>query len=115
MFLAAIGIYAVAAYGVGQRRQEIGLRIAVGATRAHVVAMILRSGITSAGVGMLIGFAGALAVNRLLAGLLFQVRPEDPIAFASVAAILGTVALVACYVPARRAASVDPLITLRSQ
>ena len=114
-FLAAIGIYAVAAYGIGQRRQEIGLRIAVGATRAHVVAMILRSGITSAGAGMLIGFAGALAVNRLLAGLLFQVRPEDPIAFASVAAILGTVALVACYVPARRAASVDPLITLRSQ
>jgi putative ABC transport system permease protein len=115
MFLAAIGIYAVAAYGVGQRRQEIGLRIAVGATPAHVVAMILRSGVTSAGVGMLIGFAGALAVNRLLAGLLFQVRPEDPIAFASVSAILGIVALVACYLPARRAASVDPLITLRSQ
>jgi putative ABC transport system permease protein len=114
MLLAAIGIYAVAAYGVGQRRQEIGLRIAVGATRAHIVAMILRGGIASAGVGMLIGFAGALAVNRLLAGLLFDVRPEDPIAFVSVAALLGIVALVACYIPARRAASVDPLVTLRS-
>ena len=64
---------------------------------------------------MLIGFAGALAVNRLLAGLLFDVRPEDPLAFASVATILGVLALVACYLPARRAASVDPLVTLRSQ
>jgi len=64
---------------------------------------------------MLIGVTGALAVNRLLAGLLFDVRPEDPLAFASVAAVLGFVALVACYLPARRAASVDPLVTLRSQ
>jgi predicted permease len=115
LLLAGIGIYAVAAYSVGQRRPEIGLRIAVGATRAQIVAMILRSGLTSAGAGMLIGFAGALAMNRLLAGLLFDVRPEDPLAFASVAAILGVVALVACYLPARRAASVDPLVTLRSQ
>ena len=115
LLLAGIGIYAVAAYSVGQRRPEIGLRIAVGATRAQIVAMILRSGLTSAGAGMLIGFAGALAVNRLLAGLLFDVRPEDPLAFASVATILGVVALVACYLPAMRAASVDPLVTLRSQ
>ena len=115
LLLAGIGIYAVAAYSVGQRSPEIGLRIAVGATRAQIVAMILRSGLTSAGAGMLIGFAGALAVNRLLSGLLFDVRPEDPLAFASVAAILGVVALVACYLPARRAASVDPLVTLRSQ
>ena len=115
MLLAGIGIYGVAAYGVGQRRPEIGLRIAVGATRAHIISMILRSGIGSAGAGTLVGFAGALGVNRLLAGLFFDVRPEDPIAFASVAAILGIVALVACYVPARRAASVDPLVPLRSQ
>jgi len=115
LLLAGIGIYAVAAYSVGQRRPEIGLRIAVGATRAQIVAMILRSGLTSAGAGMVIGFTGALAVNRLLAGLLFDVRPEDPLAFASVAAILGVVVLVACYLPARRAASVDPLVTLRSQ
>ena len=115
LLLAGIGIYAVAAYSVGQRRREIGLRIAVGATRAQIAAMSLRSGLTSAGAGMLIGFGGALAVNRLLAGLLFDVRPEDPLAFASVATILGVVALVACYLPARRAASVDPLVTLRSQ
>jgi putative ABC transport system permease protein len=115
LLLAGIGIYAVAAYGVGQRRPEIGLRIAVGATRAQIVAMILRSGLTSAGAGMLIGFAGALAVNRLLAGLLFDVRLEDPLAFVSVAAVLGVIALVACYLPARRAARVDPLVTLRSQ
>jgi putative ABC transport system permease protein len=114
VLLAGIGIYAVAACSVGQRKPEIGLRIAVGATRAQILAMILRSGITSAGAGMLIGFVGALAVNRLLAGLLFEVRPEDPLAFASVATILGVVALVAVYFPARRAASVDPLVTLRS-
>ena len=72
LLLAGIGIYAVAAYSVGQRRPEIGLRIAVGATRAQIVAMILRSGLTSAGAGMAIGFTGALAVNRLLAGLLFD-------------------------------------------
>ena len=115
LLLAGIGIYAVAAYSVGQRKPEIGLRIAVGATRAQIIAMVLRSGLTSAGAGMLIGFAGAVAVNRLLAGLLFDVRPEDPLAFASVATILGVLALVACYLPARRAASVDPLVTLRSQ
>jgi predicted permease len=115
LLLAGIGIYAVAAYGVVQRRAEIGLRLAVGATRAQIVAMILRGGIRSAGVGMLIGLAGAAAVSKLLAGLLFDVRAEDPLAFASVAITLGIVALVACYLPARRAAGVDPLVTLRAQ
>jgi putative ABC transport system permease protein len=115
LLLAAIGIYAVAAYSVGQRRPEIGLRMALGATRRQIVTMILRISLTSAAVGMLIGFAGAIFVSTLLAGLLFDVRPEDPLAFASVATVLGIVALVACYMPARRAAGVDPLVTLRSE
>src|SRR5688572_2219110 len=115
LLLAALGIYAVAAYSVGQRRPEIGLRMALGATRTQVMMLVLRSGISSAALGMLIGFAGALLVNTLLTSLLYEVRPEDPIAFASVAAVLGAVALVACYVPARRAADIDPLVTLRTE
>jgi putative ABC transport system permease protein len=115
LLLAAIGIYAVAAYSVGQRRPEIGLRLALGATRRQILTMILRISLTSAAVGMLIGFAGAIFVSTLLASLLFDVRPEDPPTFASVAAVLGIVSLVACYMPARRAARVDPLVTLRSE
>jgi hypothetical protein len=115
LLLAALGIYAVAAYSVGQRRPEIGLRMALGATRTQVMMLVLRSGISSAVLGMLIGFAGALLVNTLLTSLLYEVRPEDPLAFASVAAVLGAVALVACYVPARRAAGIDPLVTLRTE
>jgi len=115
LLLAAIGIYAVASYGVAQRRLEIGLRLALGATRTQILAWALRGGVTAAAAGMLIGFAGALATNRLLASLLFDVQPEDPRAFASVAAILGLVVLAACYIPARRAAHVDPLVTLRAE
>jgi putative ABC transport system permease protein len=115
LLLAAIGIYAVAAYSVGQRRPEIGLRMALGATRRQILTMVLRSGLTAAALGMSIGLAGALFINTLLAGLFFEVRPEDPLAFGSVAAMLGTVAIVACYVPARRATRVDPLVTLRCE
>lgn len=115
LLLAAIGIYAVAAYGVAQRRPEIGLRLALGATRMQILAWALRGGVTAAAAGMLIGCVGALATNRLLATLLFDVQPEDPRAFVSVAAILGLVVLTACYIPARRAARVDPLVTLRAE
>ena len=115
LLLAAIGIYGVAAYAVGQRRAEIGLRIALGATRRQVLMPILRSGLASAIVGMLIGFAGAFFVNKVLASLLFEVRPQAPSAFVSVAALLAAVALVACYVPARRAACIDPLVALRHE
>jgi putative ABC transport system permease protein len=115
LLLAAIGIYAVAGYAVGQRSAEIGLRMALGATRGRVMTMILRSGLTFASAGMLAGLAGAALVSRVLESLLFEVRPEDPLAFASVAILLGLAALVACYIPARRAARVDPLVTLRSE
>jgi putative ABC transport system permease protein len=115
LLLAAVGIYGVASYVVGQRRPEIGLRIALGATRRQVLMPILRGGLTSAVAGVLIGCAGAFFVNKVLASLLFEVRPEDPSAFASVAVLLMAVALVACYLPARRAARIDPLIALRHE
>jgi predicted permease len=115
LLLAALGIYGVAAYAVGQRRPEIGLRIALGATRRQVLMPILRGGLMSAGAGVLIGCAGAFFVNKVLASLLFEVGPEDPSAFVSVAVLLTAVALVACYVPARRAARIDPLVALRHE
>lgn len=115
LLLAAIGIYGVAAYAVGQRKPELGVRMALGATRGQILTLILRGGVASAGAGMLIGFGGAFFVNRVLTRLLFEVQPENPLAFASVAALVGTVALVACYVPARRAAGLDPLVVLRSE
>jgi putative ABC transport system permease protein len=113
LLLAAIGIYGVAAYAVGQRKPELGVRMALGATRGQILTLILRGGIVSTGAGMLIGFIGAFFINKLLTSVLFEVRPEDPLTFALVAAVLGTVALVACYVPARRAARLDPLVVLR--
>ena len=115
LLLAALGIYGVAAYAVGQRRAEIGLRIALGATHRQVLMPVLRGGITSAVAGVLIGCAGAFFVNKMLASLLFEVGPEDPSAFVSVAALLTAVALAACYVPARRAAHIDPLMALRHE
>jgi putative ABC transport system permease protein len=115
LLLAAVGIYAVAAYSVGQRRPEIGMRMALGATRHQILMMILRGGMSSTIAGMMIGFVGALGINTLLSGLLFDVGPEDPLAFLSVATVLGTVAVAACYLPARRAASLDPLATLRAE
>jgi putative ABC transport system permease protein len=115
LLLAALGIYGVAAYAVGQRRPEIGLRLALGATRGQILTMILRGGITSAAAGMLIGFTGAIFVNQVLTSLLFEVRLENPITFVTVAALLGLVALVACYVPARRATRVSVMTVLRSE
>jgi predicted permease len=115
LLLAAVGIYGVAAYAVGQRRAEIGLRMALGCTRPQILTMILRNGIMSSIGGMLVGLTGAFFVNKVLTSLLFDVQPEDPLAFVLVAAVLTTVALAACYVPARRAAHLDPLVTLRCE
>ena len=113
LLLAAIGIYGVAAYTVGQRTAELGMRMALGATRSQILMLTLRGSIRSAVAGMLIGFAGAFLINRVLASLLFEVRPEDPLAFATVAALLGTVALAAGYVPARRATRIAVATVLR--
>jgi putative ABC transport system permease protein len=114
-FLAAIGVYGVLAYGVAQRTQEIGIRMALGARRAQVLGLVLRHGavLTMAGLGL--GLAGAAAATRVLEGLLFGVRPFDPATFMVVAAAFGLLAMAASYVPARRAANVDPMTALRSE
>jgi predicted permease len=112
--LGVIGIYGVIAYVVAQRSREIGIRLALGAARATVVRMVLLDGLRLTLAGVAIGIAGALALTRLLSGLLFGVSAFDPATFAAIAVLLSAVALAACWVPARRAASVDPLVALRT-
>ena len=114
--LAAIGLYGVMAYSVSQRIHEIGIRMALGASRSSVLKMILKQGIVMTLVGIVLGLAGAYALTRYLESLttmLFGVKPRDPLTFAVIAVLLLVVALVACLIPARRATKVDPLIALR--
>jgi len=111
--LAAIGIYGVMAYSVTQRTQEIGVRVALGATTRNVLAMVVSEGLKMTVVGLAVGLTGALALTRLMASLLFQVSATDPLTFAMVGFGLTAVGLLACFVPARRAAKVDPMIALR--
>ncbi|MFI5104161.1 MAG: ABC transporter permease, partial [Terriglobales bacterium] len=111
--IAATGIGGVMALAVGQRRHEIGVRMAIGARPGEILRMILGHGMGLALIGVAIGLVGALWLTRLLQQLLFEVAPTDPLTYAVVAAVLGLSALVACYIPARRAARVDPIIALR--
>ena len=113
LVLAMIGIYGVMAYSVGERTHEIGIRIALGAHRTNILQTILREGGSLALLGVGIGFVVALALSRTLSGLLFGVQANDPLTFAAVAAFLLSVALAACYLPARRATRVDPMVALR--
>ena len=113
LLLAAMGIYGVTTYAVAQRTQEIGIRMALGARMIDLVKLILRSAMTLALVGAAIGLAGAMALTRLMSALLFGVTPTDLPTFAAVAAGLIAVALIASYLPARRATKVDPLVALR--
>jgi predicted permease len=113
--LAAIGIYGVIAFLVSQSRREVGIRMALGATPRKILMLIVRQGAFVALTGVALGLGGALLVTRFMSALLFDVRPRDPLTFASIAMVLGLVALLASYVPARRAARVDPMISLRSE
>ena len=113
LFLAAIGIYGVMAYSVAQRTQEIGVRMALGARQYHVLRLVLRQSMVMLVMGTVIGLAGAFALTRLMRTLLFEITATDPLTYVSVIGLLIVVALLASYIPARRATKVDPLVALR--
>jgi predicted permease len=113
LLMSAVGIYGVMAYAVARRRQEIGVRMALGASRGDVLSGVLRQGMAMALAGAVIGVAGGLILSRLMGTLLYGVRPSDPLTFAGAAGLLTIVALTACYVPARHATRVDPMTALR--
>ena len=115
LLLAAIGIYGVTAYAVSRRTREIGIRIALGADERAVMRLILRQGLTLAGIGVAVGVAIAAAGSKLLESLLFGVRGLDPLTFGGTCLLFAAVTLIASYVPARRAMSVDPMIALRAE
>jgi predicted lysophospholipase L1 biosynthesis ABC-type transport system permease subunit len=114
LFLSAIGIYGVLAYGVAQRRREIGIRLALGSTAAQVFGLVLKDGVMIVGIGLVLGLAGLVALRQVLDTVLYGVKPMDPIVIVSVAAGLAVVALVAMVLPARRAATVDPASALQN-
>jgi predicted permease len=113
--LAAIGTYGVLSYSVEQRTQEIGVRMALGAQARQVLGMVLAQGAALVGIGLVLGVAVALALRRILAGMLFGVAPTDPTVFASVLIVLSAVSLVACYLPARKATQISPMVALRQE
>ena len=115
LLLAAVGIYGVMAFVVGQRTREIGIRIALGAHPNVVIRLVLRQALVLAAVGVVFGSAAAIIVTRLLAGLLFEVRATDPSTYGGIALLLAVTAMIAAWLPARRAASVDPILALRSE
>jgi len=115
LLLSSIGIYGVVSYVVGQKTREIGLRMALGASRPAVMRMILGQGGKLAAAGVLVGLVASFALTRLMSAMLFGVSASDPFTFIVVATLLTAVALAACYIPARRAMQVDPMVALRHE
>jgi ABC-type antimicrobial peptide transport system permease subunit len=113
LMLAIIGIYGVLSFLVSQQTHQIGVRIAMGAQHSDILRLVIKRGLILIGVGLVIGVAGALALTRVLSSLLYGVTPTDPVTFMIVSFVLVTVALTASYIPARRAAKIDPMEALR--
>jgi putative ABC transport system permease protein len=113
LILAAVGVYGVMAYAVTQRRQEFGIRMALGASPGDILKQVILEGSRLAALGLALGLIGALIFSRVMASLLYGIKPSDPVAMGVSAAVLVCVALMACYIPARRATKVDPLVALR--
>ncbi len=115
LVLAIIGVHGVLSYAVAQRRREIGIRVALGADLARVRRLILTDGFRLAGIGLTVGLLGAFALARVMGALLYGIGTYDPATFAGVALLLGSVAVLACWLPARQAARVDPMDALRAE
>jgi len=113
LVLSAIGIYGVLAFGVAQRVREFGIRQALGADRHSILSLVIAQGMRTIAIGVVIGLIGSFALTRFLQTLLVGVASHDPIVFAAVTGVLVAVALAACYVPARRATDIDPMVALR--
>ncbi|KPK81971.1 MAG: permease, partial [Gemmatimonas sp. SM23_52] len=115
LLLALAGIYGVQSYSVARRTSEIGVRVALGATHERVVRLMVRQGMRPALLGIGLGILGALALSRLLTGLLFGIAPSDPLTYLGVALLLAAAALISCYLPALRALHLDPVTALREE
>jgi len=115
LFLAGVGVYGVLSFSVSQRTQEMGVRIALGAKQSDVLGLVVRQGVTLAATGVVVGLIGAFGITRVIASLLYNVTPTDPLSFAGVALFLALIAVVASYLPARRATNVDPIVALRNE